>query len=252
MDEMEQNTTKERMSKTWKNKWRTGSSNFCIHRPSLSQWKWTDDLITLVNKGSVWMSPLWEKVPVRLLALPSAPGAAVRGSAGHQRCPFPPQHCPSIPSWALWHLGYQNPRPINPLFPLQSNSVEDKELKLFMTYIPRLRSLLPTNLYKSPNGTVVWLKLRRWKRCESVWPWPLLPLLATEELHLIFFSPYFTIDFKKEPCSRRNVKSKWRKLDFLVLEKIKFSKAKVTLIKVLDNKWIKLSPQPLWKLKAHS
>lgn len=150
MDEMEQNMTEERMSKTWKNKWRTGSSNFCIHRPSPSQWKWTDDLITLVNKGSVWMSPVWERVPVRLLALPSALGAAVQGIAGQRMSSSSSSRAPalSIPSWALWHLRHQNPRTINPLFPLQSNSAEDKVLKLSMTCIPRLINLFPANLYK--------------------------------------------------------------------------------------------------------
>lgn len=48
------------------------------------------------------------------------------------------------------------------------------------------------------------------------------------------------------------MKTKWRKLDSPVLEEIKFSKAKVTLVKALDNKWISLSPQPPWKLQAHS
>lgn len=111
-----------------------------------------------------------------------------------------------------WHLGHQNPRPINPLFLLQSNSVEDKELKLFMTYIPRLISLFPTNLYKSPDETVVWLKLWRWKKCESVWPWSLVPLVAIEELHSIFFSPYFI--FQKRALQQEKCEKQMEKVRF--------------------------------------
>lgn len=67
----------------------------------------------------------------------------------------------------------------------------------------------------------------------------------------LFFTLFYNI-FQKRALQQEKCEQQMEKVRFPVLEEIKFSKAKVTLVKLLANKWISLSPQPPWKLKAHS